>query len=121
MERGDLTCKKCKNKTDVLYNDLCPNCYLIEDKTKVFLTEKSNRCHQNENKSLTYQVGGNHYKNFKIQPIEFIYKNNIPFIEANIIKYVCRHRFKDGKEDLLKARHYIDMLLELEYNYKPEK
>ena len=68
-----------------------------------------------ENKSaLKTQVGGNHYKDLKIQPIEFIHANNIPFCEANAIKYLCRWRHKNGKQDLLKARHYIDLLIELE-------
>jgi hypothetical protein len=53
----------------------------------------------------------NHY-NMEIQPIEFIVKNNIPFREANIIKYVCRHRDKDGIDDLLKAQHYLQMLID---------
>ena len=48
----------------------------------------------------------------QIQPIEFIVKNNIPFREANIIKYVCRHGNKGGIDDLLKAQHYLDMLIE---------
>lgn len=65
--------------------------------------------------ALDSQEGGNHYKNYKIQPIEFIHTNNIPFIESNIIKYVMRHRDKNGKEDLLKAKHYIDLLIKLEY------
>ncbi len=61
------------------------------------------------------QEGGTHYKKFSIQPIEFIHKNNIPFIEANVIKYVMRHKEKNGLEDLKKAKHYIDLLIELEY------
>jgi endonuclease III-like uncharacterized protein len=52
-----------------------------------------------------------HY-NMQIQPIMFIVKNNIPFREANIIKYVCRHRDKDGIDDLLKAQHYLQMLID---------
>lgn len=64
---------------------------------------------------LESQVGGTHYKDLKIQPIEFIYANNIPFCEANAIKYLCRWRNKNGIEDLKKARHYIDLLIELEY------
>ena len=64
---------------------------------------------------LETQVGGNHYKDLKIQPIEFIHANNIPFCEANAIKYLCRWRNKNGIEDLKKARHYIDLLIELEY------
>lgn len=69
-----------------------------------------------ESKSaLETQVGGNHYKDLKIQPIEFIHANNIPFCEANAIKYLCRWRNKNGKQDLEKARHYIDLLIQLEY------
>ena len=64
---------------------------------------------------LEVQVGGDHYKSYKIQPLEFIFKNNIPYIEANIIKYVCRFRHKNKVEDLKKAKHYIDLLIELEY------
>lgn len=64
--------------------------------------------------SLNVQVGGSHYKDFVIQPVEFIFKNSIPFIEGCIIKYICRWRAKGGVQDLLKVRHYIDMLIELE-------
>lgn len=64
------------------------------------------------NKSLNSQVGGTHYRNMKIQPITFIVENDLPYREGNIIKYVCRHRSKNGLEDLKKARHYLDMLIE---------
>ena len=67
-------------------------------------------------KALDTQVGGSHYKDMKIQPVEFITKNNIPFLEGNVIKYICRHSFKDGKRDLEKAKHYIDLILELKYD-----
>ena len=60
------------------------------------------------------QIGGNHYKKYKIQPIEFITKNNIPFIEGNVIKYLLRWRDKNGTEDLDKAIHYIELLKEIE-------
>ena len=62
------------------------------------------------------QVGGNHYKGMKIQPTDFIAINDIPFIEGNVIKYVCRHEFKNGKEDVLKAIHYLNLLLEYKYS-----
>jgi hypothetical protein len=62
---------------------------------------------------LDIQLGGNHYKNFKIQPIEFIVKNNFNFIEGNVIKYISRYKNKGGNEDLLKIKHYIDLLLTL--------
>lgn len=65
-----------------------------------------------EKTALQKQVGGEHYKNAAIQPVTFIVANHIPYREANVIKYVFRHANKNGKQDLLKARHYIDMLLE---------
>ena len=62
------------------------------------------------------QIGGEHYKHMKIQPTEFISVNEIPFIEGNVIKYVCRHAHKNGKEDVLKAIHYLNLLIEYHYN-----
>jgi len=64
--------------------------------------------------ALDTQIGGTHYKNFVIEPIEFIHKNKIGFCEGNAIKYLVRWREKGGKQDLLKAKHYIDLLLEME-------
>lgn len=61
------------------------------------------------------QVGGDHYRCMAIQPVEFIEANNLGYCVGNIIKYVCRYRRKNGKEDLLKARHYIDLLIEHEF------
>ena len=67
--------------------------------------------------SLSSQVGGSHYKEFKIQPVEFCFINKIPYLEATAIKYLCRWRKKNGIEDLLKAKHFINLLIELEENY----
>jgi hypothetical protein len=64
---------------------------------------------------LNTQQGGTHYKDFPIQPVEYIHKNGIGYMEGNVIKYVSRHKSKNGKEDLLKAIHYLEMLIELEY------
>lgn len=61
------------------------------------------------------QVAGGHYKDFAIQPIEFIHANKVPHLEACAIKYLMRHKSKNGKEDLKKAIHYIELLMELEY------
>lgn len=61
------------------------------------------------------QVGGEHYKAMVIQPIEFITKNGLGFCEGNAVKYVCRHRQKNGAEDIRKAIHYLELLLQLEY------
>jgi hypothetical protein len=60
------------------------------------------------------QVGGDHYKSLKIQPVEYIHANGIGYFEGNVIKYVSRWRSKNGIKDLEKARHYIDLLIQLE-------
>jgi len=65
-------------------------------------------------KALDKQIGGRHYKSFKIQPAEFIHANGLPWIEGNVVKYICRWRVKNGIEDLKKIIHYIEMLIELE-------
>ena len=64
--------------------------------------------------ALDMQVGGDHYKKLKIQPIEFIHANNLPFIEGNIVKYITRWREKNGIKDLEKVKHYVDLLIQLE-------
>lgn len=64
--------------------------------------------------ALDTQEGGGHYKNLAIQPVEYIHANNIGYFEGCVIKYVTRWRAKNGLEDLRKARHFIDLLLELE-------
>ena len=63
-------------------------------------------------KSSEKQVGGKHYLKYKIQPVEVIIKNNIGFVEGNIIKYVLRFKEKGGVQDLLKAKHYIELLID---------
>lgn len=59
-----------------------------------------------------YQIGGSHYKNKGIQPIEYIMSNGLGFCEGNVIKYVSRWRDKNGLDDLLKAKHYLEFLIE---------
>ena len=67
------------------------------------------------------QVGGDHYKALPIQPVEFIHQNELGFIEGNIIKYVVRHKTKNGKLDLEKAAHYLRLLIEMDYGASVEK
>jgi hypothetical protein len=55
------------------------------------------------------QVGGSHYKSFRIQPYEFISKNNLSFFQGNVVKYVCRYKDKNGIEDLKKIIHYCEL------------
>ena len=67
------------------------------------------------------QIGGSHYKNMKIQPSKFINDNKLLFAEGNAIKYICRHAHKGEKQDLLKGKHYIDMIIERDYEEEKEK
>lgn len=70
---------------------------------------------------LNTQVGGNHYAKQKIQPIEYIHANGLPFIEGNICKYATRHRDKGKAQDVEKIIHYAKLLLQLEYGYTYEQ
>ena len=69
-----------------------------------------------ESSHLATQVGGDHYKNMKIQPVEYIHANGLGYFEGNVVKYISRWRSKNGILDLEKARHYLDLLIELEQN-----
>lgn len=64
--------------------------------------------------ALDTQVGGGHYKDRAIQPIEFIHANGLNFIEGSVVKYITRWRDKNGVQDLEKIKHYVDLLIELE-------
>ena len=70
--------------------------------------------------ALNKQIAGTHYKSMAIQPVEFITKNSIGFLEGNIIKYVCRHHAKNGIDDIKKAIHYCELLIETKYGGKVE-
>jgi len=61
---------------------------------------------------LQRQVGGGHYKGLAIQPITYIFANGLGFAEGNVIKYVTRWRAKNGIEDLKKAQHYLELLIQ---------
>ena len=64
---------------------------------------------------LDYQVGGAHYKDYAIQPIEYGMANNLDICQANVVKYVTRFRQKGGLDDLRKAKHYLELLATFEY------
>ena len=68
--------------------------------------------------ALRKQEGGNHYKDMTIQPVEFITANNLGFLEGNVVKYICRHHAKNGAEDIKKAIHYCELLLQTKYGEK---
>lgn len=74
------------------------------------------------NQPYDNQVGGSHYQQFEIQPLEFLMANKdlIDYPEGNAIKYICRHKLKNGKEDIKKAIHYLRVILEEEYGSDDE-
>lgn len=69
--------------------------------------------------ALQTQQGGTHYKDLKIQPIEYIHANGLDFFQGNIVKYATRHKDKNGAEDLRKVIHYAQLAIELQYGEKP--
>ncbi len=81
-------------------------------KDKFTKTDLEKRARMATNK----QIGGSHYKDCKIQPIDYIMQNNLTFCEGNALKYITRHRRKgEGARDIHKAIHYLEMILEMEY------
>ena len=94
------------------------------DQIEDFIMEHQNHTpNQTPNPTLTYhplktQVGGTHYQ-LTIQPVEYTNKNNLSFNQGNIIKYITRHKEKNGIEDIKKVIHYA--LIEAFYNYPPDQ
>ena len=97
-----------------------------EEKSTHSYKETGDKYYLNKMKSLRksdgsspmdYQVGGNHYKDCGIQPVDYIFKNNLDYFEGNVVKYITRHRKKgERRKDVEKAIHYAQMILELYYN-----
>jgi len=65
--------------------------------------------------ALDTQVAGDHYKGMAIQPVVYIHANKLGFMEGCVVKYISRYKDKNGKQDLLKIKHFVDLLIELEY------
>lgn len=99
-----------------------------QDTVKVTIDELRHRVGVEPNKTTVgklnsqwdFQVGGDHYKSMKIQPAKFALENKLDYCQANAIKYICRHDSKNGKQDLEKAKHYIDLLIEHYYGDEDE-
>ena len=67
------------------------------------------------------QHGGSHYQKYKIQPSKFVVENELLYPEGCAIKYIIRHRDKGKKQDLLKAIHFIEMIIERDYATEGEE
>lgn len=104
--KSDYRCQSCGK----IYRDVLPGQTLYCCSLPTFRRT-------NEVKPKDKQVGGAHYKTFKIQPIEYIRENNLGWYEGNVVKYVSRHKDKNGLEDINKAIHYLELIKE-EYTAK---
>ena len=82
------------------------------------MKKPSLKSHRATESATDKQIGGNHYKSYSIQPIEFIVANKLSFIQGCIIKYICRFENKNGIEDLEKIKHYCDLQIQLLKNKK---
>jgi hypothetical protein len=71
--------------------------------------------------AINEQVGGDHYKTMPIQPVQYIHANKLSFLEGNVVKYITRHKAKNGRADVEKALHYCQLILELEYGNADNK
>ena len=83
--------------------------------TSLYLQPCLDNTNDDTSNPLNTQEGGNHYKDCKIQPIEYITANNLDFMQGNIVKYITRHKSKNGAEDIKKIKHYCDLILKLQY------
>jgi len=102
-QRDDL---KDRSWADVMFDK--GEWYYLDQATPVHIEDKPQS-------ALDKQVSGNHYKDCGIQPIEYIHANGLSYLEGNVIKYTTRHSKKNGKQDILKAIHYLELILEMEY------
>lgn len=108
-EYSGVTCK-CGDSMSLMQHKAfgeCADCYYGN-----VPQERHYETHQRASRALDVQEGGDHYRTKGIQPIEYIFANEIGFAEGNVIKYVSRWKDKGGIEDLKKARHYLDLLIE---------
>lgn len=101
-----ISLKACSNIYNSEYFELC-----VEEST----TEMVFKPEGVHTSALDKQVSGNHYKDCGIQPIEYIHANGLNYFEGNAVKYITRHRKKNGKADIEKAIHYLELMIELEY------
>lgn len=89
------------------------------EESELELIKKSSVENETETPSaLDKQVSGDHYKSCGIQPIEYIHANGLSYLEGNVIKYTTRHSKKNGRQDIEKAIHYLELILEMEYKDK---
>lgn len=100
-------------ESDIFYRQYLMN-FIVGNRTKS-LNDQYAEIEKVRQSAWQKQEGGNHYKNLKIQPMQYALENKLDYAQANVVKYVTRHKEKNGKEDLLKAIHNIELMIEFYY------
>ena len=109
--KHEAFCPTCANQAYIEgASGPCPGC--VPDSVESNWMPIENNVDMKRRPAISVQVGGVHYKDMAIQPFEYIHRNNIGFAEGSAIKYLSRWKAKGGVEDLKKARHFIDLLIE---------
>jgi len=114
MTLKDSVCNDCRYAHSGVSFAICPKCKSHNVETLVEICSSS-ELPSPEKSALDIQIGGDHYKNMKIQPMEYSMANGLDACQHTAIKYISRFRSRGGKEDLDKAIHCIKMLKEFEY------
>lgn len=112
-------CNNCAFGNDGALCDQASN-YCVGVGDGYFVLHYKTKESKGDMSALNKQEGGDHYKNLKIQPVEYITANNMSFLEGNVIKYISRHSMKNGIEDIKKVIHYCELILQLHYNSSKE-
>lgn len=105
-------CSNCAFEKISPTKNHCNSCIVSTNLIGWILKEQPEPSHKT---ALQRQEGGQHYKDNAIQPIVYIHANKLGFCEGNVVKYITRHKEKNGAEDIRKVIHYCELLLELEY------
>lgn len=114
VEDSSNNCEGCAFQSD---SDGCAQAFSVKNclVNEIIWIKKDEQQKQPDLPSVK-QEGGNHYKLLGIQPVEYIQANSLNFFEGNVVKYVTRHRSKNKAQDIKKAIHYLQLILQYEYS-----
>lgn len=107
----DYNIPETNDDDNVIYGRHTPNPYTRKESDPQWTPEQV----KSITNPLNTQVGGDHYKKYKIQPLEYSHANDLDMFQGSVVKYITRFRDKNGLEDLKKIKHFVDILIKLEY------
>ena len=117
MSENNCTYPNCKCPFDMGADNKCAKRLQKVTNQQLYAEEHKEQLKQSAKNPLEQQIGGSHYKDLAIQPVEFIEQNDLSFLEGCVIKRLCRHDKPTGKgkQDIQKAIHELQLLLQLRY------